>query len=523
VPERGKMRLWSSHLASLLVYWAAATHDADAMADVFISYKREDRERAEALARFLEQRSYSVWWDTSLQAGEAFTDVIKHEIDQATKVVVLWSTDAVASFWVRAEAARAMEQKKLVAARLDDCDLPLPFTEIHTATIKTSPDDFEQLLGPLKASTMVPRKGRDGTRPKQPFRAVRLWWAAAILLTVAIGYAVREMARGPVPAWQLSRTTFIGEPIPLQWSYAASTGVPVSFEIEYDTDDRFSSPEKRSFYTEGRQRPVQHVNGPRYWRLRAVVDRDKRPISDWNSALRITQYDSAYRRIETTSAVIIGVSDTDYDDLFKWKDGKGWHGFEIALTEAVVAELSARVGWRLDRKIVPFPWADLLNQPPLGQADMIVSAISRRADREAKYKLSFSEAYYCTTQALLYGVGEPDRPIAEMIAGRRVGYEDNTTSKDLVQQMNAGHRFTSRNFARPETMLAAILNKDIDFAVRRSVCGRYPTQHPTTSSEPVGVQAVQGHGFPRLVSAAGAARRICDCGPRGRRVAAADQ
>jgi ABC-type amino acid transport substrate-binding protein len=66
---------------------------------------------------------------------------------------------------------------------------------------------------------------------------------------------------------------------------------------------------------------------------------------------------------------------------------------------------------------------------------------------------------------LLYGVGEVDRPIADMIAGRRVGYQDNTTSKDLVQQMSAGQRFTSQSFARPETMLTAILNRDIDFAV----------------------------------------------------------
>src|SRR5262249_16220014 len=110
------------------------------MADIFISYKREDRDRAEALARFLEQKNYSVWWDTSLQAGEVFTDVIKQEIDQATKAIVLWSKVAGESVWVRAEAARAMQQKKLVAARLDDCELPMPlprFTRRRSRPFRT--------------------------------------------------------------------------------------------------------------------------------------------------------------------------------------------------------------------------------------------------------------------------------------------------------------------------------------------------------------------------------------------------
>ena len=51
--------------------------------------------------------------------------------------------------WVRAEATRALEQKELVAARLEPCELPLPFTQVHSATVEMLPDDFAQLLAPL--------------------------------------------------------------------------------------------------------------------------------------------------------------------------------------------------------------------------------------------------------------------------------------------------------------------------------------------------------------------------------------
>ena len=449
------------------------------MADVFISYKREDRDKAEALAKFLARNNYSVWWDTSLQAGESFSDVIEREIDNATKVVVLWSKVAIASYWVRAEAARALQQNKLIAARLEQCDLPLPFTQIHTATLETIPDDFERLLKPIAAAATVFEWGSSSApedRKSQPYRRKGVFRrqamaAVAVVLCLAAVYFAIEMTRPPNPEWQLERTMFIGEPIPLKWTYDTrkvttpdATDPSVSFEVEYDTESLFASADKKSFYTEGRQRPVQHINGSRYWRLRAVDDRDKHAISEWSRPIRITQYDSSYRRIEATGAAIVGVSDTDYDDIFKWKDN-GWHGFDIALGEALVAQLSARIGWHIERKIIAVPWAGLLSQPALGQADMIISAISKRVDRQEKYKLEFSHTYFCTTQALLFRTGEAVRPIAAMIAGKRVGYEDNTTSEKLVTEMKNKYQFVSRNFDRPEKMIYAIINNEIDFGV----------------------------------------------------------
>jgi ABC-type amino acid transport substrate-binding protein len=451
------------------------------MADVFISYKREDRDKAEALANFLATKNYSVWWDTSLQAGESFSDVIEKQIDGAKKVVVLWTKASIASYWVRAEAARGLQQNKLVAACLETCDLPLPFTQIHTATLEKFPDDFEKLLKPIAAAATIfesdVRAAPDGRTPaiRHRFRVSRrhAMIAATVLPFLAIAYFAVSLLRPPVPEWQIERAVFIGEPIPLKWIYAArrvrnpdgtDSDSAVSFEVEYDIDSLFASPDKRSLHTEGRQRPVQHINGSRYWRLRAVDDRNKSAISAWSLPLRITQYDSSYRRIEATSTVIVGVSDTDYDDVFKWKD-KRWHGVDISLSEAIATQLSARIGWRIELKIVPIPWKELLDQPGSGQVDMIVSAISKRSDRRDKHRLDFSDTYFCTTQALLHRVGETVGQIATAIAGKRIGYQDDTTSERLVTELKGKQQFESRNFHRPEDMIYAVVNNEIDYAI----------------------------------------------------------
>lgn len=104
------------------------------MADIFISYSKQDFSVAQALAKDLESFGADVWWDTQLYAGRNFHDEIVKQLDAANAVIVIWSEPAVASEWVRAEATRASRQKKLVPTSLPDFDLanlPLPFDQLH--------------------------------------------------------------------------------------------------------------------------------------------------------------------------------------------------------------------------------------------------------------------------------------------------------------------------------------------------------------------------------------------------------
>ena len=61
------------------------------MADIVISYKREEQQTARALADVLRAEGWTVWWDPKLRAGEHFDDAIEQAIRDAKCVIVLWS------------------------------------------------------------------------------------------------------------------------------------------------------------------------------------------------------------------------------------------------------------------------------------------------------------------------------------------------------------------------------------------------------------------------------------------------
>ncbi|MBL8559840.1 MAG: toll/interleukin-1 receptor domain-containing protein [Hyphomonadaceae bacterium] len=105
------------------------------MADVFISYKREDRAWAEAVSAKLVEAGWSTWWDTSLVAGERFSDVIGRELVSSKAVIVLWSAASLTSNWVKAEAQHAFDTDKIVAARIEDVAPGFPFQSIQTCDL----------------------------------------------------------------------------------------------------------------------------------------------------------------------------------------------------------------------------------------------------------------------------------------------------------------------------------------------------------------------------------------------------
>ncbi len=101
------------------------------MADVFISYKREEREKAKALAEAIVKRGYSVWWDVDLLPGDRFAKEIDAVIGKAKAAIVLWSKASIESDWVIAEATEAKKRKILIPARLDGAEPPLYFRGDH--------------------------------------------------------------------------------------------------------------------------------------------------------------------------------------------------------------------------------------------------------------------------------------------------------------------------------------------------------------------------------------------------------
>ena len=102
-----------------------------ATGSVFLSYAREDRERAGQFVRALEQKEWEVWWDFLIEPGKDFDQAIDAALSKASCVLVLWSAHAVSSRYVKAEAREALDQNKLVPIFIEDVRPPLELRAIQ--------------------------------------------------------------------------------------------------------------------------------------------------------------------------------------------------------------------------------------------------------------------------------------------------------------------------------------------------------------------------------------------------------
>ena len=105
------------------------------MPGVFVSYCRPSAQVAEQVAAALSSMGYDVWRDDQLPAHRAYGDVIEEKLRSAGAVVVLWSSEACQSQWVRAEADYARQAGTLVQASIDGTIPPLPFNQIQCADL----------------------------------------------------------------------------------------------------------------------------------------------------------------------------------------------------------------------------------------------------------------------------------------------------------------------------------------------------------------------------------------------------
>lgn len=105
------------------------------MADIFLSYNRDDAATARIYADALKQEGFSVWWDTALRSGEAYDQVTEAALHDAKAVVVLWSARSVVSRWVRSEATVADRNNTLMPVMMEDCQRPIMFELTQTADL----------------------------------------------------------------------------------------------------------------------------------------------------------------------------------------------------------------------------------------------------------------------------------------------------------------------------------------------------------------------------------------------------
>lgn len=129
------------------------------MADIFISYASEDRERIIPIVKVLEEHGWSIFWDwESIPVGKTWREVIDEGLEAAGCILVLWSQISTTKKkrWVLEEADYGLEHGKLVPALIDDVRPPRGFGQIQAAKLinwdgdKTS-GEYKKLVNALES------------------------------------------------------------------------------------------------------------------------------------------------------------------------------------------------------------------------------------------------------------------------------------------------------------------------------------------------------------------------------------
>jgi hypothetical protein len=155
-------------------------HDANAdkrtKFDVFLSYSRRDVDCARSLSRALRSQGWSVFMDEEIPNAEYWERVLWSQLKQVRCVLVLWSSAARGSEWVRREATEGRNRQVLAHARLDPEPLPHEFSALQAADLSDwhGQEDHHGFLAVLKAvAQKVGPKASVGTLPApKPFENV---------------------------------------------------------------------------------------------------------------------------------------------------------------------------------------------------------------------------------------------------------------------------------------------------------------------------------------------------------------
>jgi serine/threonine-protein kinase len=111
----------------------------DQLAQVFISYKSEDRARLKPLVAALEAEGFSVWWDQHIGGGTNWREEIETHLDAAKVVIVVWSKKTIGpdGRFVRDEAGQAQEAGHYLPITVDHVRPPLGFREVQALDLSS--------------------------------------------------------------------------------------------------------------------------------------------------------------------------------------------------------------------------------------------------------------------------------------------------------------------------------------------------------------------------------------------------
>jgi hypothetical protein len=185
------------------------------MADIFISYAREDRAEVERLAGQLEAAGLSCWWDRHLAAGARYLETTEAELNSAKAVLVVWSKHSVGSHWVADEAGVGRDSGRLAPISIDGSVAPLGFRQFQVIDFSAwregdaSPvHDLVSAISHLAPEADVHVAAVEPPLPVKP--AARRWRApalvaAGVVVTALVAWAGATMLAPRPPPGQATR------------------------------------------------------------------------------------------------------------------------------------------------------------------------------------------------------------------------------------------------------------------------------------------------------------------------------
>ncbi|MBY6047726.1 toll/interleukin-1 receptor domain-containing protein [Vannielia litorea] len=160
----------------------SSVHSANGAADgkfTFVSYSSKDRALVRSIKTSIEGNGLSLWWDQDIQAGAEWRSEIKKNLNDASVVLTFWTPQSVDSLAVVEEASIAQSKKKLVHAKVEDCEIPYGFSETQYVDLRRwdgtqGHPDFQKLLYAINDRMALPNleklKARIGS--SNPMEAV---------------------------------------------------------------------------------------------------------------------------------------------------------------------------------------------------------------------------------------------------------------------------------------------------------------------------------------------------------------
>ena len=162
------------------------------MASIFLSYARDDADKAAKVAAALEAAGHKLWWDRNIGAGTRFAAEIEEALRAADRVVVLWSKTSIRSAWVLDEAAAGRDTGRLIPVLIDAVEPPLGFRQYQAIDLSGRRRGAKSLASLIAA--VGGGRGGGGPRETQVARAPRspLWKplmiAVGVLLLIGAGW-----------------------------------------------------------------------------------------------------------------------------------------------------------------------------------------------------------------------------------------------------------------------------------------------------------------------------------------------